>query len=257
MKLIASDVDGTLLRYGQTRLDERTFDVIRACKAKGILFAVASGRQYPNLKRLFAPVWQDLVIIAENGALMLQNDQLLHKASLPKKDGLAVLDSIEEIPGCRALLSGQNTCYIRRGQPEYLAMLADFCGNTVTTVDSFATVEEDFLKIALFTRENQLQQTATSLNQRWKGKHSFMVSGLEWVDLNHTGKEDALALLLQKQGLTADDLMVFGDNFNDEGMMRLAGSAWAMDTSHASLQALCGQVCQNPVQEIERLLATL
>ncbi|MBS6776533.1 MAG: HAD hydrolase family protein [Butyricicoccus pullicaecorum] len=49
--LIASDIDGTLLQGGQTRLDPALFDVIERLEQHGIRFAAASGRQYTNLRR--------------------------------------------------------------------------------------------------------------------------------------------------------------------------------------------------------------
>ena len=65
IKLIASDLDGTLLQNGAQELDPIIFDQIRTLKENGIHFAAASGRQYPNLRRLFAPVQDDISYIAE------------------------------------------------------------------------------------------------------------------------------------------------------------------------------------------------
>ena len=56
IKFIASDVDGTLIQDGSQRLQKRLFPLIRKLKDMGILFVAASGRQYPNLYRLFGPV---------------------------------------------------------------------------------------------------------------------------------------------------------------------------------------------------------
>ena len=66
--LIASDIDGTLLQGGQTRLDPALFDVIERLEQHGIRFAAASGRQYTNLRRLFAPVADKIDYICENGS---------------------------------------------------------------------------------------------------------------------------------------------------------------------------------------------
>ena len=63
--LIASDIDGTLLQGGQTRLDPALFDVIERLEQHGIRFAAASGRQYTNLRRLFAPVADKSTISAK------------------------------------------------------------------------------------------------------------------------------------------------------------------------------------------------
>ena len=56
IRLIACDIDGTLLPPGEKRLDPIYFDQIDRLAKQGIRFAAASGRQYTNLRRLFAPV---------------------------------------------------------------------------------------------------------------------------------------------------------------------------------------------------------
>ena len=75
--LIASDIDGTLLQGGQTRLDPALFDVIERLEQHGIRFAAASGRQYTNLRRLFAPVADKIDYICENGSLVISDGSVL------------------------------------------------------------------------------------------------------------------------------------------------------------------------------------
>ena len=45
IKMICSDIDGTLLQYGRKKLEGEIFDQIRALHDRGILFCPASGRQ--------------------------------------------------------------------------------------------------------------------------------------------------------------------------------------------------------------------
>lgn len=56
IKLVASDLDGTLLFKGAQSLPEEIFPLIRQLKKMGILFVAASGRQYANMKKMFRPV---------------------------------------------------------------------------------------------------------------------------------------------------------------------------------------------------------
>lgn len=51
IKLVASDLDGTLLFKGAQSLPEEIFPLIRQLKKMGILFVAASGRQYANMKK--------------------------------------------------------------------------------------------------------------------------------------------------------------------------------------------------------------
>ncbi len=53
IKLIASDLDGTLLHNGAQKLTPRAIELIHELTQKGIHFVAASGRQYDNERRLF------------------------------------------------------------------------------------------------------------------------------------------------------------------------------------------------------------
>ena len=52
IKLIASDLDGTLLQNDAQELTPRAVELIRSLTQKGIRFVAASGRQYDNERRL-------------------------------------------------------------------------------------------------------------------------------------------------------------------------------------------------------------
>ena len=66
IKLVASDLDGTLLHNYQQTVPKEIYDTIKALHEKGIIFTAASGRQYANIRRLFAPLGFDIPYIAEN-----------------------------------------------------------------------------------------------------------------------------------------------------------------------------------------------
>ena len=70
IKLIASDLDGTLLRGGAQVPSAEAMELIRALQEKGVLFSAASGRQCPNLRRLFWPLSGEMVLLGENGCLV-------------------------------------------------------------------------------------------------------------------------------------------------------------------------------------------
>ena len=71
IKLIASDLDGTLLRNGAQEINPEIFDLILRLKEKDIHFAAASGRQLYSQRCLFAPVKDEISYIAENGSLCI------------------------------------------------------------------------------------------------------------------------------------------------------------------------------------------
>ena len=75
IKLVASDLDGTLLLHKAQSLPEEIFSLIRQLEELGIMFVAASGRQYPNMTKLFAPVASEISYISENGALAVDHGE--------------------------------------------------------------------------------------------------------------------------------------------------------------------------------------
>ena len=94
IKLIASDLDGTLLQNGSQKLNDETCGLIEKLMEKGIIFVPASGRQYANLQRLFAPIADRLGYICENGCLSFFQGELLHKDVMDRATGQELLHAI-------------------------------------------------------------------------------------------------------------------------------------------------------------------
>lgn len=65
IKLVASDIDGTLVPEGTTSINPEFYEIIRKLKEKGILFVGASGRQYSSMRALLDPVLMILFLFPE------------------------------------------------------------------------------------------------------------------------------------------------------------------------------------------------
>ena len=83
IKLICSDIDGTLLQYGRKELEGEIFEQIRELHRRGILFCPASGRQYTSLRKLFAPVADCCVFLCENGGVIYKTNSALPRTRCP------------------------------------------------------------------------------------------------------------------------------------------------------------------------------
>mgnify|MGYP001753077294 FL=1 len=70
IQLVVSDIDGTLLQDGANAIPPAIFEQIARLRERGIRFCPASGRQYTSLRKLFAPVADQLYYLCENGAVV-------------------------------------------------------------------------------------------------------------------------------------------------------------------------------------------
>ena len=78
IKLIVSDVDGTLVPDGSADLNPELFDVIEKLREKGIQFAIASGRPWSSVEHTFDPVKKKIFYIANNALILLLWPQPLY-----------------------------------------------------------------------------------------------------------------------------------------------------------------------------------
>ena len=77
IKLIASDVDGTLVKDGTLMINPEYMTVIHKLAEKGIIFVVCSGRQFASGRRLFAPIVNELYYISDGGTVVRTPDKIL------------------------------------------------------------------------------------------------------------------------------------------------------------------------------------
>ena len=77
IKLIATDIDGTLLKDGTLMLDPEYMTVIEKLIAKGIRFVACSGRQFISERKLFAPIRDKLLYITDGGTVVRTPKEIL------------------------------------------------------------------------------------------------------------------------------------------------------------------------------------
>ena len=71
IRLIAADMDGTLLD-DRKEIHDHFWPLVDELFRRGVLFCPASGRQYHTLYREFGDVADEVVYIAENGAIVVK-----------------------------------------------------------------------------------------------------------------------------------------------------------------------------------------
>lgn len=259
IKLIASDLDGTLLQNNSQSLNPRIIELIERLHEKGILFVAASGRQYPNLYRLFEPVSKHMAFICENGSLIKYKDEILHKIPMDRDLGLKLMEDIYKREGCEVLLSGENTSYINPKDNSYLIRMRDIVKNNVTVIDDFSKVKEDFIKISVYEKTGILEGNGPELQNTWMHTFKATISGHGWLDFTapSVNKGYALNILLNKFNISPKASMAFGDNYNDLEMLSLVDYGYVMENAVDDIKARFQYKTKSVEDTLEDFLNTL
>lgn len=259
IKLIVSDIDGTLLPYGQTELRPSLFSIIGALRERGVIFCPASGRQFHSLRGLFAPVQDELTYLCENGAILYgagreENATVLGKTCMPREASLALAEDILALPYCQLLMSGANVSYVCRCTPEYVSMLRDEKGNHVQILEHPREIQEDILKVSAYC-PGGTKEPAQALGPRWGEMLHMAAAGPDWLDFTLADKGTGLEQLCRALGVLPEETVAFGDNWNDAAMLRRAGRGYLMEQADPELGKQFPLRCGDVEERLRAFLA--
>lgn len=255
VRMIACDLDGTLLLDGAQQPNVELYPLLQKLKQKGIWFVPASGRTYSNLSRLFEPVITDTIFICENGGLVIYRDQVLYKKVFPKELADSMIQAILNMEDCELLVSGERTTYVKPKKESYLKHLTEVIGVHTTVVDSFEDLPEEIIKISIYREEGISKEIVEAFTGRFEHV-TPTVSGLEWLDLIMDGMDKGMALraVMQQFGIKREETAAFGDNYNDIEMLKEAGQSYAMENGVDAVKEICPNRCIRVEDSLRKIL---
>lgn len=256
IRLVASDIDGTLLPYGETEIPQEVFALIRRLERRGILFCPASGRQYTSARRLFAPVADRLSFLCENGAVVFgpgSPGPVLGKTPMDRAQAEEACRHILSLRGVEVLISGQDTSYLCPKEREIVSVM-EGKGNNITLIPRPEETPEDIVKLAAYC-PGRLEETYRALAGRWGDQFQVAVAGECWVDLTLADKGSGLAQLCAALGIAAAEVMAFGDNYNDVPMLEWAGRPYLMENAAQALRERFPVQCRRVAEVLEELVS--
>lgn len=239
IKLVASDMDGTLLN-SRKELTERTRNAIAALLDRGIHFVAASGRQHFNLFEVFekANLRKGVSFLAENGAILFDDGKNVFVDRIEPELVCEVVTAARTFQGVYPVLDGVKAAYFEDDNPELLFQMNHYFGRKQPLPDVLSCLEFDSIcKIALFDLAGAEGGVYRKM-QRFSDRAQVLLSGPEWVDLIHHGvsKGEALTLLCRRYDIRRDEMMVFGDYLNDIEMLKVCDYSFAMKNAHPLLK---------------------
>ena len=248
IKLIATDMDGTLLDpKGQVDIP-RLEKLLDQLEERGIRFVIATGNEIHRVKQLLGHLTERVVLIVANGARIFEGNQLLQAQTW---DDDMVNRALEFFKGreCQDqfVVTSMNGGFVKEGTvftqlenfmtPEMIELFYQRM-NFVEELEShlFGGV----LKMSLVVGEERSDSVLEEINQLFNGHVQAVSSGYGCIDILRSGIHKAWGLqeLLKRWDIKAEEIMAFGDSENDVEMLQLAGIAYAMENADDKAKAV-------------------
>jgi hypothetical protein len=248
LRLIAVDIDGTLLNP-QFQISEADLSALRNAHEQGIEVILVTGRRHTFALPIAQQLGFDLWLICSNGAVTRSlAGETFHRDMLPQqtcrdlcrvmqefrgqtvltfdKDGRGaiVLEHLQHLEGSIQRWLEKNMQYIEFVIPIENALTTDpvqamFCGPVALMHQALQVLEGCELPV-------------TVLRTEYPGRD------LSIVDVLNAGcsKGHALERWANYRGITREQVMAVGDNYNDIEMLAFAGRPFIMENASEELR---------------------
>lgn len=260
IKLIASDVDGTLVVDGSSSLHPELYEVIHKLKEQGIAFVGASGRPVGSMKHIFGPVLDDVYLIAGNGYYLDYEGNKKFFTDFDKKLA-AEIEADMIAAGMQVMFDAADCVYTRSRDLRFIDWIETGYRNKVVQIDNLLELDDTVLKVAGCIMDGVPEEVAESLREKYGKQCKVTFAGHQWVDVFEPSLSKGAALKnLQKElGILPEETMVFGDQMNDMEMLEQAYYSFAVANAREEVKAAArfmadSNVNQGPMKIMKLLL---
>ncbi len=258
IRLVVSDMDGTLLN-NNAEISPGLYDILHRMEKEGILFAVASGRQYYSLLERLERAKNEVIFIAENGALTMHKGEQKDIIPMGKTMVLRVIKEVRALGGKYLILSGKKKAYIEKTDPDFMKEFLKHYEKYEVVEDLTKLKDEAFLKLTVCDLSGAENGTYASL-KHFQNELQVKLSGKIWVDFTDmlATKGNALKKIQEFYGISRQETMAFGDYMNDLDLFELSEYSYAMENAHEEVkEAAKYNTSSNDDRGVEKVLEDL
>lgn len=273
-RLIAVDMDGTLLN-SDGRVSPRNRAALKAAEDAGIETVIATGRRHCYAMRVLRELELNpaSALISSNGTVIRTiGTELLHRTEMPTASALWLCNHVAEFRNTLVLTfdtvgpdgedsRGALVCehldelhasigrWMHANEPyiqhvdrleDALAGAAPIQAMLCGTIERMARAEGRLLEHPQVSAVGTDAQPQTEITLH---RTIYPDRDLSIVDILPAGcsKASALQRVADLRGISTNEILAIGDNWNDLPMLRLAGSAVLMDNAPEDLKQLARQ----------------
>lgn len=249
IRLIATDLDGTLLRSDKT-ISEQTYCLVHALMDQGIMFVPASGRQFYSMTRVLRQLDFTGTLVSANGAIgvTLPEEQVRFAVELQVEPMRQIIGRLKEHVPTLRVAAVRDIGRVLLGEHGYVELMNpgdhDRGDKGVPEAPLDEVLSEPTVKLVARAPGwtiPQLHELAVSLAVPGV---SITDAGAPFIEILGEGvtKQTGLQTLCELEGIDAGEVLAFGDWINDVEMLQWAGTGVAVANAHPEALAAADRV---------------
>ena len=236
-KLLALDLDGTLLNSGE-EISDRNIEYLRRAIDADVRVVLSTGRSTLAARRYIDTVRSPDPAITYNGGVICNGGGVLRVALVQPVLVPEILETVEETGYAPVVYTLDDRRYYAGGgrhTEDFIRFTKPFERETIRVDDLREGAYEDVVRISVFTDEPDLdildRAVMGEFGSRVRTTHTFFPDWGFWIyEIMDAAcsKSNALDYVCGLHGITPEEAIAVGDNRNDLDMLEWAGLGVAM-----------------------------
>ncbi|WP_303219275.1 Cof-type HAD-IIB family hydrolase [Enterococcus asini] len=273
IKLIASDMDGTLLDSSM-QISPENAAAIKHATEQGVEFIVATGRNRTEALPALEQVGIECAMVTLNGAQVFdKTGQSLFTVPIDAQTVTSILDLLDERDIYYEVATDQGL--FSQSQEQRIELFATHLGEVMphlTHKMAIAMVASqleilpihyvknvrqrlaeglEVLKIICFHKEEARVLGPVAKELEGFGELSITSSGANNIEINHRDAQKGIAVahLAHERNIPLEQIMTIGDNLNDISMIQMAGISFAMGNAALEVKEYAKYVTDTNIED--------
>ena len=247
-KAVFIDMDGTLLTSGHS-ISAANKQAIHKLISMGILVVPISARPLHGILHITDKVLPpDIPVVSLNGSYIFHKGEIIYEAAMALQDTVAIHKEVKSFDTTVMYYSrmewfaAAETALVKKEQR--ITPVKIIIQPFQQTIKYWQQQNSGVNKILIAGDKNLVADIEQRLLAVHEGKLNIYKSQPSYLEVMQLGasKKKAIEFLLDKYGITQNEIIAIGDNFNDKEMIAFAGKGVAMGNAPDEIKAVADYV---------------
>ncbi len=262
IKLVVSDIDGTLISKDNPNISKKNIEAIHAVRERGIPVVLASGRIHTTALPYARILDLDTPVISCNGAMIRNSStgEIIYTKYMDVDKAMQAIDILRRNKH-EIHFYDDNVIYVEEKGYVYDFAL-NFINNAVCDDDdniSLRLVKDlkhimssssNILKMGYYAQGVEVEDLSEAEIEKIEGlaivRSNHVLKDVMRYDVN---KGEAVKFLANSMGIDISEVMTIGDNNNDYQMISMAGLGVAMGNAFDGLKHIADDIAPSSDQD--------
>ncbi|MBE9916134.1 HAD family phosphatase [Paenibacillus donghaensis] len=250
VKAVFSDIDGTLLN-SEHQITPGTKQAVQKITEAGIPFVLVSARMPSGILNLQKQLGISSPMVCFSGALVLDasgsaDNPVIHSAEFPQDAARRITSTVKEnFPNISMSLYYHDSWMVSDIQNHWVVQEKEITNARPEPIDLASYIESGFgvHKILCMGDPQDIDRLRQSLQSEitgvsiYKSKDTYLEMMAEAASKSH-----AVQILIDRLGISREEVMAVGDHYNDIDMLSFAGVGVAMGNAPEEVKRNADQV---------------